>query len=205
MLRSLSLLLTLILCLANASTSEAGKFNKKISIGDAAPSFAGLPGVDGKKYSLADYKDKEVVIVCITCNHCPTAEDYEDRVIAFAKKHCDDKSKVALIAISVSKEADDTLDKMKIRAKEKGYPFPYVQDESQAIGRALGASVTPEFFVFDKNRKIVYTGALDDHLDDKKVKVKHLENVVAALLAGKPIEIAETRPIGCAIEYEKKK
>jgi len=146
------------------------------------------------------------VVLVVTSNECPFAQDYEDRIIAFAKKYATgEKARVALVAISVSLEPDDRPEKMKERAKEKGFTFPYLHDETQAIGRALGASTTPEFFLLDKDRKIVYTGAMDDHSKVAKVKVKYLEDAVNALLEGKKIAVAETRPIGCAVEYKRVK
>src|SRR4051794_39667098 len=92
-----------------------------MKIGDKAPMFTGLEAADGKSYSLADMKDKDVVVVCVTCNHCPMAIAYEDRLVSFYKKHCGDSSKVGMIAVCVSKMDEDSLEKMKDRAKEKGF------------------------------------------------------------------------------------
>jgi peroxiredoxin len=174
----------------------------KLDIGAAAPAFANLPGIDNKKYSLGDFK-QEVLVVCITCNHCPVAEAYEDRLIGFAKKYAAAKdAKVAFVAINVSNHADDKLDKMKVRAKEKGFNFPYLYDQSQAIARKLNARVTPEFYVFDKNRKLAYWGAMDDNLVLAKVTENYLEPAVDALLAGKAVANPKTRAFGCNVEYD---
>jgi peroxiredoxin len=187
-----------------ASPTLAGEFNKTVSIGDAAPTWSNLPGTDGKKHSLADLKDKDVVVVAITCNHCPVATKYEDRLIAFAKKYAD--KKVALVAINVSHEDEDKFPAMKERAKEKGFPFPYLQDESQKIGKALGATVTPEIFVLNKERKIVYMGRVDDSWQfPAKVKQKYLEDAVNALLESKKIAKTETSPYGCSVIYKEEK
>jgi peroxiredoxin len=195
-----------ILALALASSAFAGKFNKKVSIGDASPTFKALPGVDGKKYSLDDFKDKEFVVLVITGNECPIAQSYEERLIAFTKKYASAKdSRVAVVAVCIGLEDDDRLPKMKERAKEQGFNFPYMHDETQAIGRALGATVTPEFFVLDKARKIVYMGAMDDNVTAKNVKAKYLESAVDALLKGEKVTEAETAKKGCAIEYATKK
>jgi peroxiredoxin len=113
-------------------------------------------------------------------------------------------SKVAVVALSVSTEPDDRLDRMKERARAKGFNFPYLFDGSQKIGRQLGATVTPEIFVLDKERKIIYMGAFDDSLSVAKVTRKYLEEALDAALAGKPIPSVETRPVGCSIEYQKK-
>lgn len=182
------------------SASGGGKFNKKIAIGDAAPNFTGLPGVDGNSHSLSDYKDKDVLVLVITCNHCPVAVGYEDRIIDFAKKHAGPK--VGLVAINVNNIDADKLNKMKERAKEKGFNFPYLYDESQKIGRALGATVTPEFFVFNKDRKLVYMGALDDNNNAKSVKSQYVVDAVQCTLKGTTPAVAETRGRGCSVNYE---
>ncbi len=199
MIRRLS---SLVVVLALAVVpAQAGKFNSKISIGDPAPTFSNLPGADGKSYSLVDMKDKDVVVVVVTCNHCPVAVAYEDRIIAFTKKYAGKDSKVGIIAINVNTNDQDKLVAMTQRAKEKGFNFPYAYDESQQIGKALGASVTPEFFVFNKERKLVYMGAMDD--SQKSPKVNYLEAAVEATLAGKSVETAETRARGCGVQYKK--
>jgi peroxiredoxin len=177
----------------------AGQFNKKISVGDAAPTFTSLPGVDGKEHGLADFK-KDVVVVFITCNKCPVAVAYEDRIIALAKKFGD---KADFVAINVNTVEADGLPKMKERANEKGFNFPYLYDESQKIGRELGASVTPEFFVLNKDRKIVYTGALDDNMDASKVKNNYLDDAITAALKGETPVKTETRAFGCGVGYHK--
>jgi peroxiredoxin len=180
----------------------AGKYNDVLSPGDAAPAWTDLPGVDGKKHSLADLKDKDVVVVVFTCCSCPAAEDYEDRISAFARKHAD---KVAVVAISVNTGDEDGMDQMKERAEKKKYPFPYLHDESQKIGRAYGAEYTPEFFVLNKERKVVYMGAMDDRDDAAKVKVKYVEEAVASVLKGEKPATAETVARGCRIPYPRKK
>src|SRR5262249_22000186 len=115
-----------VMILALAAPAAAGQFNKKLSPGDAAPAWKDLPGTDGNKHSLADLKDKDVVVVVFTCNSCPVADAYEDRIIEFSKKHAAPDSKVALVAINVNTVPEDRLDKMKVRAKEKGFAFPYL-------------------------------------------------------------------------------
>jgi peroxiredoxin len=193
----------LALAVALNVTASAGEFNKKVNIGDDAPKFSDLPAVDGKNYSLADFADKDVLVMCVTCNHCPVAVAYEDRIIDFTKKYAGEKdSKVAVVAVNVQNVEADKLPKMQERAKEKGFNFHYLYDESQELGRALGATVTPEFFVFNKDRKIVYMGAMDDSQD--KPKVDFLTAAVDATLAGDSIETTETRARGCGVRYGKK-
>src|SRR5579872_4605068 len=108
------------------------KFNKVISIGDSAPDWADLPGTDGKRHSLADYREAQAMVVVFICNHCPVAKMYEDRLIEFSRKY---KNKVQVLAICVSHNDADKLEKMKARASEKGFPFPYLYDDSQKSAR----------------------------------------------------------------------
>ncbi|MER3414956.1 MAG: thioredoxin family protein [Gemmataceae bacterium] len=195
---------TSLMCLAFAlvaSVAWAGEFNKKLNIGDPCPGFQNLEGVDGKRYSLDDFKNKDVLVIVITCNHCPMAVAYEDRIIAFAGKYASgNDSRVALVAINVNNIEADRLPAMKQRAQEKGFNFPYLYDPSQRIGRDLGATVTPEFFVFDKNRKLVYMGAMDD--SQTAPRVNYLEAAVQAALEGKAPAVKETRARGCTVKYE---
>lgn len=178
----------------------AGEFNPTLSINDKAPTWKDLPGIDGKKHSLSDIKKKAIVVV-FTCNSCPYAVDYEDRLVALCEKH---KMKdVQIIAINVNKVPEDSLDEMKKRAKAKGFQFPYLFDETQKIAREFGATYTPEFFVLNKDRKIVYMGAMDDSTDPKKVKLHYVQSAIDGVLSDKPIEKKETVAIGCRVRYER--
>jgi peroxiredoxin len=178
----------------------AGKYNRKISVGDAAPVFKSLEATDGKKYGLDDFKDKDLVVLVITCNECPVAQSYEDRVIALAKKY---KDRVAVVALNVCSGEDEDLPKMKAHAEKKGFNFVYLRDPDQKIGRVFGASKTPEFFVLNKERKIAYMGALDDELNPAKVTEKYLDSAVEAALKGEKPAKAETPAYGCSIEYRR--
>jgi peroxiredoxin len=190
-----------------ASRAPAGQFNSVLSVGDPAPAWKDLPGVDGKRHSLADLQDREIVIVVFTCNSCPIASDYEDRIIAFAKKHCvqgqktGPGQKTALVAINVNTVEEDLLPQMKERAATKHFPYPYLFDESQKIGKAYGALFTPEFFVLDKDRKVAYMGAFDDNVEPTKIKHAYLEPAVEALRKGAKANPAETQASGCLIRY----
>jgi hypothetical protein len=143
------------------------------------------------------------VVVVFTCNSCDYATAYEDRLIAFAKKHAGSECKVAVVAINVNTIADDRLDKMKERAKEKEFPFAYLFDESQKIGKLYGAIYTPEFFVLNKARKVVYMGAMDDRSPPGEPKLHYLVNAVEAVLKGEQPKTAETQARGCRIRYMK--
>jgi peroxiredoxin len=184
-----------------ATRAQAGQFNSVLSIGDPGPAWKDLPGVDGKRHSLADLQDREIVVVVFTCNSCPIASDYEDRIIAFAKKYCGPGQKTALVAINVNTVEEDLLPHMKERATAKGFPYPYLFDESQKIGKAYGALFTPEFFVLDKDRKIAYMGAFDDNVEPTKTKHAYLEPAVEAVLKGGKADPAETQASGCLIRY----
>lgn len=196
-------LLACLLLLGFSNFAFAGKYNQTHSIGDPAPSWSKLPGVDGKEHSLDNFKQKEVVVLFFTCNSCDYAVDYEDRIIATAKKYAGDKSRVAFVGVNVNRIEEDSLAKMKEKAEKKGFPFVYMFDETQKIAKDYDATTTPEFFVLDQNRNIVYMGSLDDNSDAKKAKVNYVEQAIEAVLAGKKPDTTETVPIGCLVRYER--
>ena len=186
-----------------ASPALAGEFNKKIDVGQKAPSFSGIPAVMAEQdatISLEDTKE-DVVVLVFLANHCTVITAYEDRIIDLANE-LKGKS-VKFIGVSVNRMASDRLPAIKDRVKEKGYNFVYGFDESQKIGKAYGASVTPEFFVLDKDRVIRYTGALDDNMNESKATKTYVKDAVNALLNGETIEVTESQPKGCGIRYEK--
>jgi peroxiredoxin len=182
----------------------AGKYNKTLSIGDAAPDWKDLPGIDGEMHSLDEFKDKQCLVIAFTCNTCPYAEDYEGRLVALQKKLAAD-GKAALVAINANKVKGDLLPDMQQRAKAKGFNFPYLHDETQQVAKAYGATYTPEFVVLDSDRKVVYLGAFDDSTDASQVEKHHVEDAVAAVLESKTPTTAETPAVGCAVRYEKPK
>lgn len=172
--------------------------------GDTATDFK-LKSVDGKMYSMADYKDAKGFIVVFTCNHCPFAVKYEDRINDLAKKY--KPQGYILLAINPNDPAaqkEDSFDLMKVRAKEKGFAFPYLFDEGQKIYPQYGATKTPHVFLLDKNRVVKYIGAIDDNVDDANdVKEKYLESAIAALEKGKTPSPETTKAIGCTIKVKK--
>jgi peroxiredoxin len=190
-------LLTFLFLPALASAAE---FNKVLKLGDAAPAWKDLPGTDGRKHSLSDHAAKELVVVVFTCNSCACAEEYEDRIIAFANKH---KDKVALVAINVNTIAEDRLDAMKKKAEKKKFPFEYLYDDTQKIAKDYGATYTPEFFVLNRDRRIVYMGAMDDRTKVDDVKEKYLEPAVESVLRGEKPAKGETVPRGCLIRWKR--
>ena len=185
------------------SNVAAGEFNPVLDIKDPAPKWAALPATDGKRYAFDDFKEKDVLVVAFTCNSCPYAVDYEDRLIAFSRKIKD--SKVGFVAINVNKVEEDLLPAMKQRAKEKGFNFPYLFDETQEIAKKYGAGYTPEFFVLNKERQVIYMGAMDDSPDADKVKVRYVDLAIQAAQAGKLPAKQETIAIGCRIRIERKR
>ncbi|MCU0702822.1 MAG: thioredoxin family protein [Fimbriiglobus sp.] len=191
--------------LAATALAGPGKFNKVLAPGDPAPEWKDLAGTDGKTHALADFKDKDVVVVVFTCNTCPVAENYEDRLIAFAKEFAGEKGKVGFVAINPNTSKDENLEAMTKRAKKKGFPFAYLTDPTQEVTKKYGAMYTPEFFVLNKNRTVVYTGAMDDKAPPGEAKVKHLEAAVKAVLAGEKVPTTETSAAaGCKIKLQAK-
>jgi peroxiredoxin len=186
-----------------ASPVFAGKFNKTVSVGEKAPTFAGIPAVMGGQdasLTLSDIKE-DVVVLVFLANHCPVVHAYEDRIIDFTNDY---KGKsVKVVGVSVGKAEGDKLPGIKDYMKDKGSNYLYGYDETQAIGKAYGATNTPQFFVLDKNRKIAYMGAMDDSQKEDAVKTKYLRNAVDAVLKGESPEVTETQPKGCGISYSK--
>jgi peroxiredoxin len=177
----------------------AGEYNPILDIKDPAPKWEALPATNGKRIAFDDFKTKQVLVVVFTCNSCPYAVDYEDRLNAFAKKYTGEGMSVALVAINVNKIEEDLLPAMKVRVAEKKFTFPYLFDETQMIAKKFGAGYTPECFVLNQKREVIYMGAIDDSPDKTKVKVKYLENAVAAAFTGELPKVTETVPIGCRI------
>jgi peroxiredoxin len=183
----------------------AGKYNTALNIGDHAPAWKELPGTDGKKHSLADLKDKEVIVLVFTCNSCPYAVDVEERLLALDKK-LTSGGKGALVAVCSNVHDDDTLEAITARAKERKFGFLYLHDdEKSSLAASYGARWTPEFFVLDKERKVAYMGAIDDSPEGTKVQKKYVEDAAAAILSGKSVGTAETPVAGCRIRFPKER
>ncbi len=193
-------IITAMLLLTPAGPAESAKFNRVVDIGDKAPGWKNLIGVDGKKHSLADHKQAKAVVVVFTCNHCPVAKAYEKRLLELVEKNR--RKKVQLVAISISQFEADNLEAMKKRASEKKYSFPYLQDTSQKTGKDWGALCTPHVFLLNSKRRIAYMGKIDDSLYEDQVTEHFLQDAIDAVLAGKGPEVEETKPIGCPIDYE---
>jgi peroxiredoxin len=188
-----------------ALPSPAGQFNPTRSIGDQIQGWSQLPGTDDRLHSMEDLKAHDVIVVVFTCNSCPYAVDYEDRINTLAKKFADAKINAAVVAINSNKVEADLLPAMKQRAESKGFRFDYLFDESQEVAKQFGAVRTPEFFVLNKERKIAYMGAMDDSTKPESVTQRYVEAAVDAVLAGRSVAVTETAPIGCLIRFERRK
>ena len=175
----------------------------KLNIGDKAIHFA-LRGVDDREHALAQYATKQVVVIFFSCNHCPYVRAWEDRIIQIQADYAGKNVQfIAINANDAQKYPEDGFPKMKERAREKDFNFPYLYDEIQNIARAYHAQCTPEFFVFDRDRILRYHGALDDNFDDPgAVKNKYLQDALEAVLAGHTPAVAETPLVGCTIKWK---
>lgn len=186
----------------------AGKYNSVITIGMKAPVFNNLPATDGKLYSMSDFKE-DVLVLVFLANHCPWVKGGERDLIRTVDEF---KGKsVRFVAIGVNLRNEDTLPAMKVRAAQSGYNFIYLHDPGQEIGRKLGATHTPEYFVLNKAREIVYNGLLTDspavmegaapRYVNGAPKQFYVRDAINAVLSGSPVPIAETRAQGCTVEY----
>lgn len=201
--------------LALAGLVSAAQKIETLGIGEKAPDFH-LPAVDVKWYRLADFSDADVLVIVFTCNHCPTAQAYEDRINKIA---ADYKSKgVALVAISPNdpkavrldelgySDMGDSFEDMKIRAKDMEYNFPYLYDgENQKVSRTYGPARTPHVFIFDKQRKLRYEGGIDDAEKPELARSHDARNAIEALLKGRKVPAERTRTIGCSIKWSDKR
>jgi thiol-disulfide isomerase/thioredoxin len=186
-----------------------------LEIGAAAPDFS-LPGVDNREHRLADFADANILVIAFMANHCPTAQAYEDRLMQLVTDY---KSKgVAVVAISPNdplavrldelgySDLGDSLEDMKIRAAERKFNFPYLYDgQTQAVSRKYGPVSTPHVFIFDKERKLQYTGAIDNSEDPSKIKKSFARDAIEALLDGREITIKKMKTIGCSIKWADKR
>lgn len=194
--------LTAILVLLSITLPcTAGEFNRVLNIGDDAPTWAPLPGVDGKNHSSGELAEAKAVVVAFTCNSCPYAVDAEDRLIKLANDF--KASGVALVAINVNLIEEDALPAMKEKAADKKFPFTYLFDASQQVAKDFGAKTTPEFFLINGSKKIAYMGSMDDSPDGKSVGEAYLRDAIEAVLKDEVPKVAETVPIGCRIRMKR--
>ena len=173
-----------------------------LQLGAAAPDF-NLPGVDGKNYSLGNFTNAKLLVVMFTCNHCPYVVGSDARVKKFYEDYAG--KGVALVGINANEtknHPDDSFDKMKERAKALLIQWPYLRDETQKVALAYGALRTPHFYVFDAQRKLRYTGRMDDNPRTPGKETTHeLRDAIEALLGGKKPPVELTNPIGCNVKW----
>lgn len=185
-----------------------------LPLGSSAPDFS-LPGVDGKIHSLADYASSPVLVVVFTCNHCPIAQMYEQRIQQLEADYRD--RGVAVVAIQPndpkairideldSSDISDTLDEMKIRVAYKNLHYPYLYDgETQSVARAYGPQATPHVFIFDKDRKLRYEGRMDNSYRKELVNTQDARNAIDALLANREVPVKKTGVFGCSTKWQEK-
>ena len=210
-LRGLMLATALLtMAIPTTQTLQAGEYNAVVDIGAPMPAFTGLPATDGTSLSSSDLTEQVVVLVFLA-NHCPWVKGMDPDLVKLGGAIQSDK--VRIVGVSVNHREDDRLPAMKKHAAQAGYNFTYIYDESQELGRRLGATRTPEYYVFDKDRKLVYMGLLHDSPASKRrdgtinyTEGQPTEFYVAAavqeLLAGNEVSPAETRAHGCSVEYD---
>lgn len=202
-MKTMKLFLLLIGVMAGLSFTTLND-NAGYDIGDIATDFK-LENTDGTMVSLSDYKDAKGFVVIFTCNTCPYAVAYEDRIVELDKKYAAKGYPViAIMPNNTDVKPEDSMEHMKARAKAKGFTFPYLMDKGQKIYPQYGATKTPHVYILQKTTKgnrVEYIGAIDDNYQDASaVKVKYVEDAVEALLAGKEVKETKTRAIGCTIK-----
>jgi thiol-disulfide isomerase/thioredoxin len=186
-----------------------------LAIGAKAPDFD-LPGVDGKRYTLASFAGAKVLVFVFTANHCPTAQAYEERIERLHADYAGRGAQVVLVspndplALRLDEQGysdlGDSLEDMKIRAKDRGWTFPYLYDgETEAMSRRYGPVATPHVFVFDAERKLRFVGRVDDGENPAKVTTHDARNAIEAVLAGKPVPVETTKVFGCSVKWADKR
>ena len=193
-------LFVLPLLLAAATAAHAGA----LAIGSAIPSAdVKMKNVDGKDLSIGDVKGASGTLVVFTCNHCPFAKMWESRIVELGNTY--QAKGIGVIAVNANDPKvapDDGYESMQARAKEKGFGFPYVVDGTSGVAKAFGAAKTPEAFLFDKEGKLVYHGAVDDNgQEPDKVAKPYLKDALDAVSGGKAVPVSETKSIGCSIKF----
>ncbi len=194
-----------------ALAARAAEQQPTLPLGSSAPDF-NLPGVDDRHWALKDFADAKVLVVIFTCNHCPTAQYYEERIKQMVSDY--QGRGVAVVGISPNDpksvrldelgwtDLSDTFEEMKLRAKGRAFNFPYLYDgDTETVSKAYGPVVTPHAFVFDATRKLRYVGAIDDSERVAKVTKHHLRAALDALLAGQEPPVAQTKVVGCSVKW----
>jgi peroxiredoxin len=172
-----------------------------VTVIEIAPAFD-LPGVDGRNHSLEEYADARVLVLLQSCNHCPYVLAWEDRVNTLQREYADRGVRiVAINSNDTTAYPADSFENMVEHAREARYAFDYLYDESQDVARALGSERTPEAFVFDCDRRLVYHGPVDDNRDEAEVRAHFLRDAIEAALAGETPQVTDTPPVGCTVKW----
>jgi len=162
-----------------------------------------LRGVDRQTHSLNRFSDKKALVVIFSCNHCPYVQAYEDRMVQTQKDYS--AKGVTLVAINSNDDSgypEDSYPNMIKRAKDRGFNFPYLRDNTQDIAKKYGAICTPHVFAFDQQRRLQYKGRIDDNRNPESVKTKDLRDALDAMLVGRKPSVQETRPFGCSVKWK---
>jgi thiol-disulfide isomerase/thioredoxin len=196
--------LVALVALTIAAVGVAGPKDAELEIGKKGPAFK-LVGTDGEKHALAGFvKESDATVIVFTCNSCPYSKGYEPVLLEMAQSYADKPVSFVLInSNAVEVQPKDSFDLMVQRAKERGFPFPYLYDESQEAANAYGAQRTPHVFVLDAKGVLRYRGRIDDDLSREKVSVHDLSNAIEALLAGADVPVTTTKAFGCTIKWKK--
>ncbi|MFA6521296.1 MAG: thioredoxin family protein [Candidatus Gracilibacteria bacterium] len=178
-------------------------YSQTIPFGAAAPDFS-LPGIDGKTYSLADFKGKRALVIVFMCNHCPYVQAIWDRLISMQSEFSAAGAEfVGINSNDSSNYPEDGFEKMKEYAASRGQNFPYLRDESQQTAKAYGAVCTPDIFVYDSEQRLAYHGRIDDNWQEPaKVKERELAQAVEALLHGQKPSQTQKPSMGCSIKWK---
>jgi len=212
---SLAVLLAAVLVPAPRVAAAEGPTVPTLAIGSSAPDFD-LPGVDGKRYTLASFAKAKVLVIVFTANHCPTAQAYEGRIEKLHADFADRGVQVVLVspndplALRLDEQGysdlGDTFEEMKIRAKDRGWTMPYLYDgETEAVSRKYGPVATPHVFVFDAERKLRFVGRVDDTENPAKATTSDARNAIEAVLAGRPVPVETTKVFGCSVKWSDKR
>jgi len=172
-----------------------------LALGSPAPDFE-LLGVDDRRHSLVSFAEKPFLVVIFTCNHCPYVKDYEARMVSIQRDYS--TKGVQLVAINSNDDKaypEDSFAEMARRAKEKGFNFPYLRDDTQKVVEAYGGVCTPHVFAFDSKRLLRYRGRIDDSRDPSKVAHPDLRNALDDMVAGESVRVPDTKPFGCSIKW----
>jgi peroxiredoxin len=173
-----------------------------IALGTDAPQFD-LPGIDGRNHALSDYADADALVLVQSCNHCPYVQAWEGRMVELQRELGNRGARiVAINSNDAVSHPEDSFDEMKARAERQGFNFDYLYDESQAIARELGAERTPEVFLFDRDRRLRYHGAIDDSREESGVSQRYLRDALDAVLDGREPELTDTAAVGCTVKWK---